>query len=131
MTSSTPTLRWAVVLINLDPVRGHEQQGIRRALVVSYEPFHRGGMATVCPITSRSPKYPGEIPIPAGHAGLTKDGLILVHQVRTVDLRRVSGVKSGGTLQRVTDPETRAEVRAALEHHLGLDLAPTADGAAT
>ena len=131
LTASGPVLRWAVVLIDFDPGRGHEQQGVRRALVVSYEAFHRGGMATVCPITSRAPKYPGEIPIPAGHAGQTRDGLILVHQLRTVDLGRVSGFTIGGTLQRVTDSDTRHAVRAALTRHLGLDLAPSADGATT
>ena len=49
-------LRWAVVLIDFDPTRGHEQAGTRRALVVSYDAFHRSGMAPVCPITTRRPK---------------------------------------------------------------------------
>ena len=121
--------RWAVVLVDLDPVFGHEQQGRRRALIVSYEPFHRSGMATVCPITTRDPKYPGEIPIPAGHAGQTRDGLILVHQVRTIDLRRVTAYRLGGVEQVVTEPGVRRAVRSALAHHLGLDLPAAADGA--
>ena len=95
-------LRWAIVIVDLDPTVGHEQHGRRRALVVSYEPFHRSGLATVCPITTRAPKYPGEVPIPAGHAGQTKDGLILVHQLRTIDLRRVTALQVGGAIQYVT-----------------------------
>ena len=115
MASLTPeALRWAVVLIDFDPAKGHEQQGVRRALIVSYEAFHRSGMATVCPITTRRPKYPGEVPIPAGHAGQTKDGLILVHQVRTVDLGRVTAFSIGGEVQFVTDIVTRQTVREAL-----------------
>ena len=129
LTSAPTELRWAIALIDFDPARGHEQQGVRRALVVSYEAFHRGGMATVCPITSRAAKYPGEVPIPVGHAGQGRDGLILIHQLRTVDLGRVSGFTIEGTLQRVTDSGTRHAVRAALMRHLGLDLAPSADGA--
>lgn len=130
MASLTPeALRWAVVLIDFDPAKGHEQQGVRRALIVSYEAFHRSGMATVCPITTRRPKYPGEVPIPAGHAGQTKDGLILVHQVRTVDLGRVTAFSIGGEVQFVTDIVTRQTVREALAHHVGLDLAAGADGA--
>ncbi len=121
-------LRWAVALIDFDPAKGHEQQGIRRALVVSYEAFHRSGMATVCPITTRPPKYPGEVAIPAGHAGQTKDGLILVHQVRTVDLSRVTAFAIAGTVQYVTEPATRRAVRAALAHQLGLDLPSDEDG---
>ena len=123
-------LRWSVVIVDFDPVVGHEQAGQRRALVVSYEPFHRSGMAAVCPITSRAPKYPGEVPIPAGHAGQTLDGLVLVHQIRTIDLRRVTSFEVGGQPQVVTDPELRRSVRRALAHHLGLDVTAAADGAA-
>lgn len=127
----TPTpLRWAVVLIDFDPATGHEQAGTRRALVVSYEPFHRSGMASVCPITSRQPKYPGEVAIPVGHAGQTKPGLVLCHQVRTVDLDRVTAFQLAGRVQYVTDPAIREAVRAALTHHLGLDIPAEADGAA-
>jgi mRNA-degrading endonuclease toxin of MazEF toxin-antitoxin module len=126
----TGPLRWAVVLIDFDPVVGHEQRGVRRALVVSYEAFHRSGMATVCPITTRPARYPGEIPIPAGHAGQTKDGLILCHQLRTIDLARVSAFALAGRAQQVTDPQVRSQVRAALAHQLGLDVRAALDGAA-
>jgi mRNA-degrading endonuclease toxin of MazEF toxin-antitoxin module len=130
VASVTPAaLRWAIALIAFDPGRGHEQQRTRRALIVSYEAFHRSGMATACPITTRAPKYPGEIAIPAGHAGQTRDGLILVHQVRTVDLDRVTAFALGGVVQYVTDPTTRRAVREALAHQLGLDLTAAMDGA--
>jgi mRNA interferase MazF len=124
------SLRWSIVIADFDPAIGHEQIGQRRALVVSYEPFHRSGMAVVCPITSRLPKYPGEIPIPAGHAGQTLDGLVLVHQLRTIDLRRVTAFEVGGVPQVLTDPGLRRAVRTALAHHLGLDIPAAADGAA-
>lgn len=124
-----PPLRWAIVIVDLDPTVGHEQRGRRRALVVSYEPFHRSGLAAVCPITTRPPKYPAEVPIPAGHAGQTKDGLILVHQLRTIDLRRVTAFEVGGAAQFVTSRGVRREVRAALAHQLGLDVPAAADGA--
>jgi mRNA-degrading endonuclease toxin of MazEF toxin-antitoxin module len=122
--------RWSVVILDLDPPVGHEQAGQRRAVVVSYGPFHRSRMATVCPITSRSPKYPGEVDLPKGHAGQTVDGVILVHQVRTIDLRRVIAFTINGEAQQVTDPSIRRDVRRALAHHLGLDVPAAADGAA-
>ena len=122
-------LRWAIVLVDLDPTRGHERAGTRRALVVSYEAFHRSGMATVCPITTRPPKYPGEVQIPDGHAGQTRDGLILCHQVRTLDLTRVTTFELGGRVQYVTDRSVRAAIRIALAHQLGLDIPAAADGA--
>jgi mRNA interferase MazF len=127
VASLNAALRWSVIIVDLDPAAGHEQAGERRALVVSYEPFHRSGLATVCPITAArsSARYPGDVPIPAGEAGQTSDGVIVASQVRTISLRRVRG----GPLGMVTDQRVRARVRQALAHHLGLDVPSVADGA--
>jgi|SRR5664279_2702132 mRNA-degrading endonuclease toxin of MazEF toxin-antitoxin module len=123
-------LRWAVVLVDFDPTVGHEEAGHRRAVVVSYEAFHSAGMAAVCPVSARAPKYPGEVSIPLGQAGQTKDAVILCHQLRTIDLARVTTYELAGSTQYVTHPAIRRAVRAALSHHLGLDLPAAADGAA-
>jgi mRNA interferase MazF len=127
-------LRWAVVIVDLDPTKGHEQAGSRRALVVSYEAFHRSGLLTVCPITAarEKPRYPGEVAIPAGEGGQTKDGLILCAQARTISVRRIraSSILRDGGIGYVADPRIRSAVRAALRHHLGLDIPPLSDGAA-
>lgn len=127
MAGLSGPLRWAVMVVDLDPVREHEQAGQRRALVVSYDPFHRSGLATVCPITAArtEPRYPGDVPLRAGEAGQTRDGLILASQVRTISLRRVRSAPMGT----VQDPAVRRAVRAALAHHLGLDIPALADGA--
>jgi mRNA interferase MazF len=123
----TVPLRWAVVIVDLDPVAGHEQAGERRALVVSYEPFHRSGLATVCPITAAraDARYPGDIPIPAGEAGQTRPGVILTSQLRTISLRRFRSPPLGS----VMDPAIRGAVRSAHAHHLGLDVPAIGDGA--
>ena len=126
----TATLRWAVVLVDLDPTVEHEQAGHRRALVVSYEPFHRSGMCVVCPISVRAPRHPGEVPIPAGHAGQTRDAVILCHQVRTIDQRRITTFQIGGQAQYVSEPAIRRPVRIALARQLGLDIPSAEDGAA-
>lgn len=129
-----PPLRWAVVIVDLDPTEGHEQSGSRRALVVSYEAFHGSGLLTVCPITAArsKPCYPGEIAIPTGEAGQTKDGLILCAQVRTISVRRIraTGILPGGGVAYLNNPAIRSAVRTALGHHLGLDIPVLADGAA-
>lgn len=128
-----PPLRWAVVIVSHDPVEGHEQSGARRVLVVSAEPYHRSGMMTICPITAAraDARYPGEVPIPSGEAGQTKDGVVLCHQPRTISLRRItaSQLVAGGGVRYLTDPEIRRSVRDALSHHLGLDIPSIADGA--
>ncbi len=122
--------RWGIVIIDFEPTVGHEQGGARRALVVSREPFHRSGMATVCPISARAPRYPAEVSIPAGQAGQTLDAVILCHQIRTIDLRRVTALEVGGRSQVLTDPVIRSAVRVALARQLGLDLPAELDGAA-
>lgn len=127
MAGLSGPLRWSVVIVDLDPVEGHEQAGQRRALVVSYEPFHRSGLATVCPITAArsEARYPGDVPIPIGEAGQTRDGVIVASQVRTISLRRIQSSPLGT----VADRSLRRAVRAALAHHLGLDIPAIADGA--
>lgn len=120
-------LRWAIVIIDLDPTLGHEQAGQRRALVVSYEPFHRSGLATVCPISAArsEARFPGDVPIRAGEAGQTLDAVIVTSQVRTISLQRVRSAPIGTVLDR----RVRRAVRGALAHHLGLDIPAIADGA--
>lgn len=127
MATLTGPLRWSIVLVDLDPTQGHEQAGERRALVVSYEPFHRAEMATVCPITAArsDARYPGDVPIPAGQGGQSRDGVIMTSQLRTISLRRIRSEPLGV----VTDPALRHAVRAALAHHLGLDIPSVGDGA--
>ncbi len=124
-------LRWAALVFDLN-LRGHEQGGERRALVVSYEPFHGSGLLTICPVTAaRSvPRYPNEVPVPRGEAGQTEDGLILCHQVRTVSLQRLSG-QDPRILGYLADAATRTAVRAALANQLGLTIDGLADGAST
>lgn len=126
---SVRALRWAVVLVRLDPIEGHEQAGQRLALVVSYEPFHRSGMMTVVPITSArtEPRLPGDVAFLAGTVDLDRAGVIVCSQVRTISVRRIV---SGQRARHLADPHLRARVRGALAHHLGLDLPAEADGAA-
>lgn len=128
MVQVAERLRWSVVIVELDPVAGHEQAGRRRALVVSYEPFHRSDLITVCPITAArsEPRYPGDVPIPVGEAGQTRAGVIICSQIRTISIRRLSGDRLG----LVRDRAIRAAVRTALAHHLGLDVPAVLDGAA-
>ncbi len=128
-------LRWAVVIVKLDRTEGHEQAGQRRALVVSYEPFHRSGLLTVCPISAArdTPRYPGEVAIGVGEGGQTRPGIILCAQVRTISARRVTstGILPGGGIAYVTGSRIRSAVRDALRHHLGLDIPAVLDGAGT
>jgi len=125
---SDEPLRWAVLQASLDRGRGHEQAGLRPVVVVSYEPFHQLGLATVVPVTSArtSPRFPGYVPIAAGEGGL-RAGVLICSQLRTLSIARLATARRRGY---VTSPRVRSRVRDALAHHLALDLSPPADGAA-
>lgn len=77
--------RGHVVWLDFDPQAGHEQAGRRPALVLSPAIFNeRTGLALVCPITNRPPRYQFEVPIPE-NVGVT--GVILSGHVKSLDWR--------------------------------------------
>lgn len=126
------SLRWSVVLVGLDPTTGHEQAGQRPVLVVSYEPLHQLGLMTVVPITSArtTPRLPGDVALPAGEAGLTRPGVLVCSQVRTISILRIVAERTiAGGLRYLESPMLRADVRSALAHHFALDMRPALDGA--
>jgi len=128
-----PPLRWAVLAFDFDPQEGHEQGGQRRGLIVSYEPLHRSGVVTVCPITAAEGRHPRDldVAIPVGEAGQTKTGHIICSQVRTISvLRARSSLQSGQGVRYVTDQQIRSAVRQSLAIQLGLDIPGLEDGAA-
>ena len=77
--------RGDLVFLDFDPQAGHEQRGIRPALVLSPASFNRTvGFALFCPVTSSVKSYPFEVRIPAG---LKCTGVILSDQIKSLDWR--------------------------------------------
>ena len=78
--------RGDLIRLDFDPSAGHEQQGMRPALVLSPEAFNRFGMALACPVTRGGGFARGLAwTVPLAGAGLATDGVVLCNQVRTVD----------------------------------------------
>lgn len=77
--------RGEVWLIDLNPVIGHEQSGVRPALIVSDDMFNHSlaEMVIVVPITSRNKGIPT-------HIELKSDFLNLKSYIKTEDVRSVS-----------------------------------------
>lgn len=79
--------RGDIVMVNLDPTQGHEQKGMRPALVLSTTEFNALGTVLVAPITQG-----GDFARHAGFAAsLTEactkiQGAALVSQIRMLDL---------------------------------------------
>jgi Growth inhibitor len=59
--------------------------------------------------------YPNEALLPAGEAGITMDSIVLCHQIRTIDKRRLSLVYG-----EVTDPLVQVSVEEAIRFQFGL-----------
>ena len=87
--------RGTIVLVVLDPTRGHEQRGARPCVVISdpeVSTDQRFPMLCVVPITGTPGEgalYPRLTP---GESGLRKASFALVDQIRSVDKRRVRSV---------------------------------------
>ncbi|MBX3234218.1 MAG: type II toxin-antitoxin system PemK/MazF family toxin [Labilithrix sp.] len=96
-------------MIDLDPVRGHEQAGRRPALVLSADTWNAGPgrLVTVLPITSKErTNIPSRIAVRPPEGGLTVPSWVIGEQVRTISADRVGrrlGVVRPVTLRAVED----------------------------
>lgn len=84
--------RGSIWLADLNPTLGSEQAGIRPVLIFqnnAVNPFTRTVLAI--PITSnlRRAALPSCLQIPGGEGGLANDSVILCHQLRVPDKRRL------------------------------------------
>lgn len=84
--------RGTLVLVDLEPTLGHEQQGTRPCVVVSdaaVNSSQRFPLIAVVPVTgtpATGALYPSLAP---GPSGLTKPSTALVDQLRSIDKQRI------------------------------------------
>ena len=84
--------RGEVFYADLSPVVGSEQGGVRPVLIVQNDVGNRHSpTVSAAAITSKQDKtnLPTHIGIKAGTGGLTRDSVVLLEQVRTLDKRRL------------------------------------------
>ena len=109
--------RGTVVLVSLDPTKGHEQRGARPCVVVTNAAVsadQRFPMLAVIPLTGTpgdGALYPSLLP---GSSGLRQPSWALIDQVRSVDKRRV--IKVFGEV----GPSELAEIDDGMRLFLGL-----------
>src|SRR5262245_47464208 len=79
--------RGHAIWLDFNPKAGHEQAGLRPALVISPAAYNRRtGLAVVCPITGQAKGYPFEVPVPQSMAKKLK-GVVLADAVKNLDWR--------------------------------------------
>jgi len=83
--------RGEIWLVDLSPVRGHEQAGKRPGLVISVDEFNNGpaGLVAIIPITTRSKGVPFHVEVPALETGLDRVSFIKCEDVRSIAKERL------------------------------------------
>jgi len=107
--------RGEVWLVNFNPGRGSEQQGMRPALVVQNDTGNEHAATTIiAAITTTIKLYPVTVRIPARTCGLPRDSMVNLTQVLTIDKSRL--VRTCGRLP----PDLMAAVDRSLQVSLAL-----------
>ena len=86
--------RGEIYFADLSPVVGSEQGGIRPVLIVQNDVGNRHSPTVIAAaITSQTgkAKLPTHIELAANGCGLTRDSVVLLEQIRTIDKRRLRG----------------------------------------
>ena len=116
--------RGDIYYADLSPVVGSEQGGLRPVLIVQNDIGNRYSPTVIAAaITSKlgKAKLPTHIDIYASRVGLTKDSVILLEQIRTLDKRRLR--EKMGHL----DDEMMQRVNNAISVSFGLNDTPGAN----
>ena len=109
--------RGDIYYADLSPVIGSEQGGLRPVLIVQNDVGNRYSPTVIAAaITSKisKAKLHTHIDVPGDDAGLAKDSIILLEQIRTIDKKRLK--EKMGHL----DDETMNSVNSAIEVSFGL-----------
>lgn len=113
--------KWSICKADLDPVIGSEQGKSRPVLIISEDQINALlNIVNILPITSRKPGrmiYPNEVLIPTGQYGLVNESIILCHQIRTVDKKRLSK-----TYGQINDSKLQNDIVEALCFQLGIGI---------
>lgn len=107
--------RGDILLLDLDPALGKEQQGQRYVLVLTLADFNRFGLALVAPITQggRFSREHGFTVAMTG-MGTQTQGVVLGNQVRMLDFKQRGGKVVESAPAAIVD-DILARVRALLE----------------
>ena len=89
-------IRWA----DLNPVRGHEQAGLRPVLILSHDIFNeRSGTVIALAITSQPQKAGFPLTFELKSPNLPKKSWVKINQIRTLSVERIGKVIGKASLE--------------------------------
>jgi len=85
-------LRGEIWLVDLSPVRGHEQAGTRPGLVISVDEFNHGpaDLVVIIPITTKAKGIPFHVEVASHEGGLGQRSHIKCEDVRSISKDRLT-----------------------------------------
>lgn len=112
--------KWNIYFLDLDPIKGSEQRGKRPVLAISNDAVNAALPVFTClPFSSVKPGmkiYPTEVYISASDSGLSRDSVVMLHQIRTVSTSRIIGDAIG----EIKDTALRQQINRALTQYFDL-----------
>ncbi len=97
-------LRGEIWWADLNPVRGHEQAGVRPVLVISHDIFNqRSGTVVALAITSQAPNAGFPLTLEITTAALPKRSWVKISQIRTLSVERLSSRLAAITPEELDD----------------------------
>jgi len=103
-------IRWA----DLNPVRGHEQGGMRPVVILSHDVFNeRSGTVIAMAITGKPQRAGFPLTLELGLSSLPKRSWVKISQIRTLSVERI------GDLIEVLPPEELSQLIDGLNEIIG------------
>lgn len=112
--------RGDIVVVDLSPIRGSEQQGLSRPCIVIQNDVGNQYSPTtiVAPVTTQYDPddiYPFEVELQSSNTALNQDSVVDLSQIRVVDI----DIRVQKNLGSIPD-ETLTKINSAIKHSLGL-----------
>jgi mRNA interferase MazF len=104
--------RGEVWIVDLNPVRGHEQAGKRPGLIISVDLFNQSpsGLIVVLPITSKYKGIPFHVEVNPPEGGLTVQSFIKCEDVRSISVERLTNKLGIVSQQILVEVEERLKI---------------------
>lgn len=111
--------RGEIYFVNLNPVKGREQSGKRRVLVLSIDAINKLPLVVTVVVGTKgeniSRDYPTNVRVSAIESGLSLETVFLCFQIRSLDAVRFLGTPAG----KLTEIKMQ-EIEIAVRYCLGL-----------